>query len=355
MSHLFSALSVRGVNFPNRAWVSPMCQYSAIDGVVGEWHRIHHGAFATGGAGLIMAEATGVVADGRISVACPGLWRDDQAEAWAPIVDFAHRHGSRMGIQLSHAGRKGSTLAPWADHTTASAVEGGWETVGPSAVPFEGYPHPRALEREEITALPLAFAQAARRAVGIGFDVVEIHAAHGYLLHQFLSPLSNHRVDVYGGGFENRARLVLEVVRAVREAIGDEVALFVRVSATDWVPGGWEVDDTVRLAPLLVAAGADLIDVSSGGNVATASIPVGPGYQVDFAARVRATGVATSAVGLITEPAQAEGILERGEADAVMLARACLRNPRWPLAAAEALGVLIPWPSPFERARTLRG
>ncbi len=317
-------------------------------------HRVHHGAFATGGAGLIIAEATGVLPEGRISVACPGLWRDDQAEGWRPIVEFAHREGSRMGIQISHAGRKGSTLAPWADHVTATMDEGGWETVGPSAVPFEGYPHPRSLTSSEVAALPAAFASAARRATAVGFDVVEIHAAHGYLLHQFLSPLSNHREDAYGGSFENRTRLLLEVVRAVRGAIADSTPLFVRVSATDWVAGGWDVEDTVALAPLLAQAGADLVDVSSGGTIATATIPVGPGYQVDFARRVRATGVPASAVGLITEPLQAEAILERGDADAVMLARAVLRNPRWPLAAAESLGEVVHWPVQFERARTIR-
>ncbi len=354
MSHLFSPLTVGRRTVKNRAWVSPMCQYSAHDGVVGDWHRVHLGAFATGGAGLIMAEATGVDPAGRISVYCPGLWTDAQADAWRRVVGFAHEHGAMIGVQLAHAGRKGSTLAPWDDHVHAHADEGGWQTVAPSAIAFAGYPEPRALDAAEIERLVGAFADAASRAMAAGFDLVEIHAAHGYLLHQFLSPLSNERDDAYGGSFTNRTRFLLEVVDAVRERIGD-AALFVRLSATDWAEGGWDITQTVSIASILKDHGVDLIDVSSGGNVDGVHIPVAPGYQVPFAEAVRREAqIATSAVGLITEPVQADAIIAEGRADAVMLARAHLRNPRWALNAAESLGEVIEWPHQFDRARTLR-
>ncbi len=331
-----------------------MCQYSASDGVVGAWHRVHLGAFATGGAGLIMAEATGVVPDGRISVYCPGLWNDQQVDAWRDVVQFAHDQGAVIGIQLSHSGRKGSTLAPWDDHLTASPGEGGWQTVAPSAEAFAGYPTPRAMSIAEIGAMVASFADAASRAVSAGFDAVELHAAHGYLLHQFLSPLSNRRSDAYGGPFENRIRFLVEVVDAVRSRIGD-APLFVRLSATDWTPGGWDLEQSTLLATALREHGVDLLDVSSGGNVAGAAIPLASGYQVPFAETIRReTGMVTSAVGLITEPQQAEDILREQRADAVMMARAYLRNPRWALNAAEALGDVIGWPQQFDRARTVR-
>ncbi len=354
MSHLFSPITIGQRTVKNRAWVSAMCQYSAKDGVVGDWHRVHLGVFATGGAGLIMAEATAVEPAGRISLSCPGLWNDEQVSAWRPVVDFAHEYGATIGIQLAHAGRKGSTLAPWADRAHASLEKGGWQTVAPSAIAFAGYPEPRALEVDEIERLVEDFADGASRARAAGFDLVEIHAAHGYLLHQFLSPLSNHREDRYGGSFENRTRFLLEVVEAVRARL-DGAPLFVRVSATDWTDGGWDLDQTIALARLLHAAGVDLVDVSSGGNVAGAHIPVGPGYQVPFAEAVRREAdIVTSAVGLITEPAQAEAIIADGRADAVMLARAYLRNPRWALNAAESLGEVIEWPVQLDRARTVR-
>jgi len=354
VSHLFSPITIGHCTVKNRAWVSAMCQYSAKDGVVGDWHRVHLGVFATGGAGLIMAEATAVEPAGRISLSCPGLWNDEQVAAWRPVVDFAHKYGATIGIQLAHAGRKGSTLAPWADRAHASLEEGGWQTVAPSAIAFAGYPEPRALEVDEIERLVEDFADGASRARAAGFDLVEIHAAHGYLLHQFLSPLSNHREDRYGGSFENRTRFLLEVVEAVRARL-DGAPLFVRVSATDWTDGGWDLDQTITLARLLRAAGVDLVDVSSGGNVAGAHIPVGPGYQVPFAEGVRREAdIVTSAVGLITEPAQAEAIIAEGRADAVMLARAYLRNPRWALNAAESLGEVIEWPVQLDRARTVR-
>ncbi len=355
MTQLFSPLTLRATTFANRAWVSPMCQYSAENGVVGSWHLVHLGSFATGSAGLIMAEATAVHRDGRISIACPGLWNDEQVAAWRPITDFIHGQSAKVGIQLAHAGRKASTMRPWDDHPIARADEGGWEAVAPSAVPFEGYPVPRALRLEEIDALVQDFADAAARARRAGFDVLEIHAAHGYLLHQFLSPLSNHREDDYGGSLENRSRFLLRVVAAVRARVGEDVPLFVRISASDYTPGGWDIEESVALAVALKGAGVDLIDVSSGGNVASATIPLGPGYQVHFAAAIRdQADLPTATVGLITDPVQAEQILTEGSADAVLLARAFLRNPRWALAAAEALDEVIAWPVQFERARTVR-
>ena len=355
MSQLFRSLQLRDVEFANRTWVSPMCQYSAVDGLVGAWHLVHLGVLATGGAGLVMAEATGVLPEGRISVNCPGIWREAQVAAWRPVVDFAHSQGTKIGIQLAHAGRKGSTLSPWADHLMASEEEGGWTAVAPSALAFEGYDVPHALSSAEINATVQAFAAAATRATSAGYAVIELHAAQGYLAHQFLSPLSNRRSDQYGGSFENRVRFLCEVVEAVRAVLDSGVPLFVRISATDYTEGGWDLGQSVRLAKQLKVLGVDLVDVSSGGNVAGARIPVGPGYQVHFAETIRSeTELATSAVGLITEPEQAEEIVASGRADAVMLARANLRNPRWSLMAAERLGEFIVWPRQLERARTLR-
>lgn len=355
MTRLFSPLTVRSTTFTNRAWVSPMCQYSADDGVVGSWHLVHLGSFATGGAGLVMAEATAVNPSGRISVACPGLWNDEQVRAWRTVTDFVRSQGTKVGVQLAHAGRKASTLRPWDDHLMAGPDEGGWEAVAPSPLAFEGYPVPHALGEEEIEGLVEDFAEAAARALRAGFDLVEIHAAHGYLLHEFLSPLSNQREDQFGGSFENRARFLLRVVDAVRGRIGDTTPLFVRISASDYAAGGWDIEESVRLSVRLRDAGVDLIDVSSGGNVAGVSIPVGPGYQVHFARRIRhEAAVATAAVGLITDAHQAQDILDEGSADAVLLARAHLRNPRWALAAAESLDEVIAWPVQFERARSVR-
>ena len=351
MSQLFSPFSLRDVTFANRLWVSPMCQYSAINGVVGDWHLVHLGALATGGAGLVMAEATAVVPEGRISVGCPGLWNDEQVEAWRRVTHFIHTQGTLAGVQLAHAGRKASTLRPWEGHI-AALDNGGWTTVGPSPMAFDGYPAPRELALEEIQALPGDFVTAAKRAEAAGFDVLEIHAAHGYLLHEFLSPLSNVRTDAYGGSLENRMRLLLEVATAVRGAT--TLPLFVRISATDWTDGGWTLDESVILATALRSIGVDLIDVSSGGNVANATIPVAPGYQVPLAATIRAeSGIAVNAVGLVITAAQAEAIVAEGQADAVMVARAVMRNPRWPLAVAEELGDVIDWARQLERARTL--
>lgn len=348
---LFQELRIRDLLIPNRAWVSPMCQYSAHNGLIGEWHQVHLGAFATGGAGLIIVEATGVVPEGRISIGCPGIWNDNLAQAFEPIIDFTHSMGSKIGIQIAHAGRKGSTMRPWDDHLVADENEGGWQTVSASNLPFPGMPAPRALSTAEIAELVEDFARAADRAAKTGFDVVEIHAAHGYLLHQFLSHLTNTRTDEYGGSLEGRMRFLLEVARKVRGTIPIGMPLFVRISATDWVEGGWDIDQAVILCAKLKEIGVDLIDVSSGGLIHNAVVPVGPGYQVPFAETIRnKVGIATSAVGVITDAHQAEEIVSSGKADAVMLAREMLRNPRWALAASEELGIRGKWPNQFTRA-----
>ncbi len=353
MRKLFSPLTLRGVTFANRVWVSPMCQYSAVNGVATNWHDVHIGAFASGGTGMIMMEATGVSPEGRISTQCLGLWNDEQAERLKPIVKFAHQMETKIGIQLAHAGRKGSCLPPWSDHPMASLDEGGWECVAPSAISFGGkYPTPRSLSEIEIAELVAAFGSAAKRAVSAGFDLVEIHAAHGYLIHQFLSPLSNTREDEYGGSFENRIRFLLEIIDAVRSAIPDSMPLFLRISASDWLDGGWTIDDSVALAKIAKVRGVDLIDVSSGGTSSGAPVPVGPGYQVPFADQIRnQADIPTAAVGLITEPEQAEEIVSSGKADAVMMAREFLRNPRWPLFAAQKLGSEVNWPVQLLRGK----
>lgn len=355
MSHLFDPFTLRGTTIRNRVWVSPMCQYSAIDGYVGEWHQVHLGSFATGGVGLIMVEATGVVPEGRISIGCPSIEDDKHAEAFRPMIEFAHSHGVKMGIQLAHAGRKASTMRPGSDHLMASKEEGGWQAVSPSPIAFHNYPEPRELTTLEIKLLVRDFAAAAVRAVEVGFDVIEIHAAHGYLLHQFYSPLANTRTDEYGGDFEGRTKFLVEVTQAIREAIPEETPLFVRISATDWVDDGWNIIDSIELSKILKVIGVDLIDVSTGGNVHNAPIEATPGFQVPFAAAIRnEADIPTTAVGLITEAEQAEHIIVTGEADAVFLARAMLRNPRWALTASEKLGVVIDWPEQLDRGRTIR-
>ncbi len=353
MRKLFSPLTLRGITFANRVWVSPMCQYSAVDGVATNWHDVHIGAFATGGTGLIMMEATGVSPEGRISTQCLGLWNDEQADRLKPIVKFSHQMDTKIGIQLAHAGRKGSCLPPWSNHPMAGVDEGGWECVAPSAISFGGkYPTPRALTENEISELVKAFGAAAKRAVATGFDLVEIHAAHGYLIHQFLSPLSNTREDEYGGSFENRIRFLLEIIDEVRSAIPDSLPLFLRISASDWLEGGWTIDDSLALAKIVKVRGVDLIDVSSGGTSSGAPVPVGPGYQVPFADQIRnQADIPTAAVGLITEPEQAEEIVSSGKADAVMMAREFLRNPRWPLFAAQKLGCEVNWPVQLLRGK----
>ena len=353
MAALFDPISLRGVTARNRIWVAPMCQYSAEDGVPNDWHLVHLGALARGGAGVVIAEASAVVPEGRITPADTGIWNDEQVHAWRRVTDFVRSQGALSGIQLAHAGRKASTFRPFeAEHGSVPMTRGGWQTVAPSAIAFPGHAEPRALDASELPALVQAFADGARRAVDAGFDLVEVHAAHGYLLHQFLSPLTNHRDDEFGGSLENRARLTLEVIRAVREAIGDR-PLLVRFSATDYADGGWDLEQTVTVADWAASAGADFVDVSSGGLITGVTIPVGPGYQVPFAERVkRSTGMPTSAVGLITEPAQAAGIVESGQADVVMLGREVLRDPHFPLRAARELGVELDyWPAPYARAK----
>ncbi|RYV49587.1 NADH:flavin oxidoreductase/NADH oxidase [Pengzhenrongella frigida] len=339
-SLLFEPLTLRGTTFANRLWLAPMCQYSAIDGMPNDWHLMHLGARAAGGFALVLAEAAAVVPEGRITPQDAGLWSDEQAVAWARIVDFVHARGALAGIQLAHAGRKASTYAPWAAPSGSIPVaDGGWPALAPSGEPFPGYAAPSAMTSAQITALPRDFAAAAARADDAGFDVVEVHAAHGYLLHEFLSPLSNDRTDEYGGSLENRARLVVEVVDAVRAVWPQHKPLFVRFSATDWTAGGLTVDEVTQVAKELAAHGVDLVDVSSGGNV-PAQIPIGPGYQVPAARAVReGSGLPVGAVGLITTPHQAEQVLVDGAADAVFLGRAALRDPMFPLRAAHDLGV----------------
>jgi 2,4-dienoyl-CoA reductase-like NADH-dependent reductase (Old Yellow Enzyme family) len=353
MSHpLFSPFRIRSVEFANRIGVSPMCQYSSQDGFATDWHLVHLGARAQGGAGLVTLEASAVTAEGRISPADLGIWKDDHIPALERIARFIHSQGARAGIQLAHAGRKASMTPPFVGERLIPPAEGGWQPVAPSVLAFSSnYAVPLALDQAGIDATIEAFRQAARRAFAAGFDYVEIHAAHGYLIHEFLSPLANQRTDAYGGSFENRTRLALEVVDAVRAEWPAHLPLFVRISATDWAESGWNIDESVQLAHLFRDHGVDLIDVSSGGQIPNAKIPIGPGYQVEFAARIRReANIPTAAVGLITDPVQANDIIAKGEADLVFLARAMLRDPYWPLRAAAALGETASWPAQYLRA-----
>ncbi|KDA04780.1 oxidoreductase [Microbacterium sp. CH12i] len=353
MSLLFSPLSIRSVTFPNRLWVSPMCMYSAVDGVVQEWHHTHLAQFASGGAGLVMSEATAVVAEGRISPRDAGIWNDEQRDAWAPIVQAIHDRGSLAGIQLAHAGRKASTWWPWADaRGSVTLTDGGWQTVAPSAIAFQGFDEPVSMDAAAIAHLVEGFRSAARRALDAGFDVLELHGAHGYLLHQFLSPLSNRRTDEYGGSLENRAKLLLQVIDAVRGAAGNEVPLFVRISATDHAEGGFTSDEAAIVSAWAIDHGADFIDVSSGGLVAHQKIDVHPGYQVPLAETVRQSGrIPVSAVGLITAAEQAEQVLQDGAADAIFAGREWLRDPHFALRAAHELSSEVTWPAQYDRAR----
>jgi 2,4-dienoyl-CoA reductase-like NADH-dependent reductase (Old Yellow Enzyme family) len=353
VSELFRPLALRETTLRNRVAVSPMCQYSAPQGIPTEWHLVHLGSRAVGGAGLVIAEACAVRPEGRISPDDVGLWSDAQAEAWAPVARFIAEQGAVPAAQLAHAGRKASTEAPWRGGGPAGEGTRGWPPVGPSPLPFaDGYPVPRELSGDEITAVVGAFRDAARRAEQAGFGAVEIHMAHGYLLHQFLSPLTNLRTDEYGGRLENRMRFPLEVAGAVREAFPVERPVLARISATDWVDGGWDLEQSVVLARALREAGVDLVDCSSGGLVPHAKVPIAPGYQVPFAEAIRArAGVMTGAVGLITQPKQADAIVAEGRADLVLLARELLRNPYWPLHAAQALGADVRWPVQYLRAR----
>ena len=353
MAHLFDPLTIRSLTLPNRVMVSPMCEYSSVDGFANDWHLVHLGSRAAGGAGLVLTEATAVVPEGRISPQDLGIWRDDHVERLAAIARFIHGQGSVAGMQLAHAGRKASTYRPWDGAGMVPESEGGWtNVVAPSALRFaDGFPLPQALTLAGIREVVDAFARAARRALDAGFQVIEIHAAHGYLINEFLSPLTNKREDTYGGTFDNRTRLLREVVTAARSVWPERLPLFVRISAIEWVEGGWNIEDSVALARALRPLGVDFIDCSSGGNVAVAAIPVAPGFQTPFAAQIRRDAdILTGAVGLITSPAQAEQIISTGQADAVLLARELLRDPYWPLHAARQLGQAVTWPTQYLRA-----
>lgn len=352
MSHLFEPLTIRGVTLRNRVGVSPMCQYSSEDGFANDWHLVHLGARAAGGAALVIAEASAVEARGRISPNDLGIWKDDHIEMLARITRFIREQGAIPGIQIAHAGRKAGTARPWEGGKPLTDEQGGWDVVAPSAIPFgEGYRTPHELSREEIAQIVNLFGEAAGRSALAGFRWIEIHAAHGYLLHSFLSPLSNQRTDEYGGSFENRIRIVIEVVRAVRRVWSDEKPLGVRFSATDWVEGGWTVEDSVELARRLKGEGVDLIDCSSGGIAPGIKIPTGAGYQVPLAERVRhGAEIATAAVGLITDATHADEIVRNGRADMVFLARELLRDPHWVLRAAHKLHQPAPVPSQYHRA-----
>ncbi|MBI3479998.1 MAG: NADH:flavin oxidoreductase/NADH oxidase [Nitrosomonadales bacterium] len=353
MSQLFSRLKLRELEFRNRIFVSPMCQYSARDGIAQTWHQVHLGSRAVGGAGLVMVEATAVAPEGRISPYDLGLWSDRHAEALAPIARFIREQGAAPAIQLAHAGRKASSDAPWLSRNALTPKNGGWQVVAPSPAPFSpASPQPRELAAAELDGIVAAFVAAAKRSLAAGFEVAEIHMAHGYLLHEFLSPLSNRRNDAHGGSLENRARLPLQVVRAVRDIWPQRLPLFVRISATDWVEGGWDLGQSLQLCRWLKEAGVDLIDCSTGGLTPDAKIPAGPGFQTPFATAIRQhLGIAVGAVGLITAPEQAEHIVATGLADVVFLARELLRDPYWPLHAAHKLGAAVQWPVQYERAK----
>jgi 2,4-dienoyl-CoA reductase-like NADH-dependent reductase (Old Yellow Enzyme family) len=354
MSALFQPLTLRGVTLRNRIAVSPMCEYSSEDGFANNWHFVHLGSRAVGGAGLVLTEANAVTADGRISPQDLGIWKDEHVHKLSEITAFIKGNGAVAGTQLAHAGRKASTAAPWLGGKAVDPAEGGWRPIwAPSALPFDDASIvPEALSTEGIAAIVSAFARAVERAHAAGFEVVELHGAHGYLMHEFLSPLSNTRTDAYGGSFENRTRFARETVAAVRAVWPERYPLFVRISASDWAGGGWTIDESVELARIFKTMGVDLVDCSSGGTVPYAKIPIGPGYQVPFADRVRnEAGIPTGAVGMITEPEQAESIVADGKADIVLLARELLRDPYWPLRAATALGEDVEWPAQYRRAK----
>ncbi|MDO8989723.1 MAG: NADH:flavin oxidoreductase/NADH oxidase [Sideroxyarcus sp.] len=352
MAHLFDPLTLREVTLANRIGIPPMCQYSAHDGLAADWHFVHYGSRAVGGAALMIVEATAVAPEGRISPGDLGIWNDAQIEPLARIVRFAQTQGCVAAIQLAHAGRKASVGLGWQAQSALGENSGGWTVVAPSPLPFSAdYAMPRELDAEGIRTVIAQFTAAARRAREAGFRVAEIHAAHGYLLHQFLSPLSNRRIDAYGGGFENRTRLVREIVAAVRAEWPEQLPLLIRLSATDWIEGGWSADETVELCRMLKQLGVDLVDISSAGLVPTAQIPAGPGFQTEFAARVRReVDIPSAAVGQITSPAQADHIVRTGQADMVLLGREILRNPYWPLIAAQELGQTACWPRQYLRA-----
>lgn len=350
---LFAPLTIRSITFPNRIAVSPMCEYSCEDGFANDWHFVHLGSRAVGGAGLVIAEATAVTADGRITYGDLGIWKDEHIAPLRRITNFISSQNAVPGIQLAHAGRKASCQLPWdGGKAIAPGQTNGWQVVAPSPVPFnDGDPVPHELTQAEIHQITQDFVAATRRALDAGFELIELHGAHGYLINEFLSPLANHRTDEYGGSFENRTRFVLETIKAVRAEMGPDLPLFLRISASDWMPGGWTIEDSVSLAKLARQAGVDLIDASSGGASPLAKIQTGPGYQVPFARQIRAeAGIATGAVGMITDAEQAAKIIENGEADLVLLARELLRDPYFPMHAAQHLGVPVKAPKQYLRA-----
>jgi 2,4-dienoyl-CoA reductase-like NADH-dependent reductase (Old Yellow Enzyme family) len=351
--HLFAPLTIREITFRNRIAVSPMCQYSCEDGSASDWHLVHLGSRAVGGAGLVIAEASAVLPEGRISPSDLGIWKDAHIEPLARAARFIKQQGAVAGIQLAHAGRKASTAAPWLGGAPVTPEQGGWTPIyAPSAIPFsDGYQTPAEMTKAQIAGVVQAFANAAKRALDAGFELVELHGAHGYLANSFLSPLTNRRTDEYGGGFENRTRFLSETIEAVRKVWPDRLPLFLRISASDWAEGGWTLEDSVELAKLVKPLGVDLVDCSSGGVVPYAKIPVGAGYQVPFAQAVRQCGMRTGAVGMLTSPMQADQIIRNGQADIVLLAREMLRDPYWPLHAARAVHQDIPWPKQYERAK----
>jgi len=353
MNRLFTPLKIREVEFKNRIFMAPMCQYSCTDGVTNDWHLVHYGTRACGGSALLIAEASAVSPEGRISPDDAGIWDDKHIEGWSRITEFIKKLDCIPGIQIAHAGRKASIYAEWKGKNSLPLNEGGWETLAPSAIPFsELYAVPRELTVPEIKNLIIKFADGAARAIKAGFEVIEIHMAHGYLVHEFLSPISNKRTDDYGGSLENRCRFAVETAAAVREAVPQNLPLFTRISATDWVAGGWDVAQSVELVKKLKLAGVDFLDCSTAGNVYNAQIPIGPGYQVPFAEKIKEeTGILTGAVGLITKPEQAENIIASGQADAILLGKELLRNPYWPLQAAKKLNEETKWPKQYLRAK----
>jgi 2,4-dienoyl-CoA reductase-like NADH-dependent reductase (Old Yellow Enzyme family) len=353
MTKLFSAFEIKSVHFKNRIVISPMCQYSAEDGFANDWHLVHLGSRAVGGAGLIIAEACAVVPEGRISPFDLGLWKDEHIQSLKRITTFIEAQGSVPGIQLAHAGRKASCAQPWKGGEMLRKDEGGWQTFAPTAIAFnEMYPMPISLTIEGIQKVINSFKLAAKRALDAGFKVIEIHAAHGYLIHEFFSPFSNQRTDAYGGSFQNRIRILCEIVTAIQEVWPTNLPIFVRISATDWVDGGWNIDESIELSSILKEMGIDLIDCSSGGNISNVRIPLAPGYQVPFSKKIKeATGILTGTVGLITDAQQAENILLNEEADLILFARESLRNPYLPLNAAFALNEKIDWPIQYDRAK----
>ena len=353
MSKLLSPLTIRDITFRNRIAISPMCMYSSVDGYANDWHLVHLGSRAVGGAGLIIQEATAVSPEGRISLGDVGLYKDEHIEMLQRITSFIHQHGAIAGVQLAHAGRKASCARPWEGGKQIKMTNGGWSTVAPSSIPFYSDDDaPQSLDQEGIKKVVSDFRVAAQRALKAGYRLIDIHAAHGYLIHQFLSPISNHRNDSYGGSFENRIRLLLEIVEEIRKVWPSNLPLFVRLSATDWADGGWNIEESVKLASILKARGVDLIDTSAGGMVHNVKVSIGPGYMVPYAEQIKKeAGILTSAVGLITQPQQAEDILQKDQADMILFARESLRNPYFALTAAKILGDEIDWPRQYLRAK----